>query len=53
MAINLHNLLSDPDAVELYKTYMKNENLGELLDFWLACEGLKMLKMRRFIILSK
>ena len=33
-AENLHNLLSDPDGVELYKTYMKNENVGELLDFW-------------------
>ena len=42
-AENLHNLLSDPDGVELYKTYMKNENVGELLDFWFACEGLKRL----------
>merc|ERR1719422_629967 len=42
-AENLHNLLSDSDGVELYKTYMKNENVGELLDFWFACEGLKRL----------
>ena len=42
-AENLHNLLSDPDGVALYKTYMKNENVGELLDFWFACEGLKRL----------
>ena len=42
-AENLHNLLDDPDGVALYKTYMKNENVGELLDFWFACEGLKRL----------
>merc|ERR1719369_2263527 len=42
-AENLHNLLSDPDGVELYKTYLKTENVGELLDFWFACEGLKRL----------
>merc|ERR1719228_2250163 len=40
-AENLHNLLSDPDGVELYKAYLKTENVGELLDFWFACEGLK------------
>ena len=40
---NLHNLLSDPDGVELYKAYMRQENVGELLDFWFACEGLKRL----------
>jgi len=42
-AENLHNLLSDPDGVELYKNYLKAENVGELLDFWFACEGLKRL----------
>ena len=42
-AENLHNLLADPDGVELYKSYMKTENVGELLDFWFACEGLKRL----------
>merc|ERR1719228_1250347 len=42
-AENLHNLLSDPDGVELYKSYLKTENVGELLDFWFACEGLKRL----------
>merc|ERR1719495_2615898 len=42
-AENLHNLLSDPDGVELYKNYLKTENVGELLDFWFACEGLKKL----------
>ena len=42
-AVNLHNLLSDPDGVELYKQYLKTENGGELLDFWFACEGLKRL----------
>jgi hypothetical protein len=33
-AENLSNLLSDPDGVELYKNYLKTENVGELLDFW-------------------
>jgi hypothetical protein len=33
-AENLNNLLSDPDGVELYKNYLKTENVGELLDFW-------------------
>jgi len=42
-AENLHNLLGDPDGVELYKNYLKTENVGELLDFWFACEGLKRL----------
>ena len=42
-AENLHNLLADPDGVELYKSYMKTENVGEILDFWFACEGLKRL----------
>jgi len=40
-AETLHNLLADPDGVELYKIYLKMENVGELLDFWFACEGLK------------
>lgn len=40
-AENLNNLLSDPDGVELYKNYLKTENVGELLDFWFACQGLK------------
>lgn len=40
-AENLSNLLSDPDGVELYKNYLKTENVGELLDFWFACQGLK------------
>jgi len=42
-AENLSNLLSDPDGVELYRNYLKNENVVELLDFWFACQGLKKL----------
>jgi len=42
-AENLNNLLADPDGVELYKNYLKTENVGELLDFWFACQGLKKL----------
>jgi len=42
-AENLHNLLDDPDGVELYKNYLKTENVVGLLDFWFACEGLKKL----------
>ena len=42
-AENLHKVLSDPDGVELYKQYLKTENVSELLDFWFACEGLKRL----------
>merc|ERR1719422_2832680 len=55
-AENLHNLLSDPDGVELYKNYLKTENVGELLDFWLPARGLKdflLTKTRKFSSLSR
>jgi hypothetical protein len=42
-ARNLHSLLEDPDGVQLFKRYLKQEGQphADTLDFWFACEGLK------------
>ncbi|XP_052122889.1 axin isoform X2 [Frankliniella occidentalis] len=40
-AQNLHYLLEDPDGVDLFRTFLKQEGQLDTLNFWFACEGLK------------
>lgn len=41
-AESLHNLLDDPDGVQLFRTFLEQEDIGtSSLDFWYACQGLK------------
>lgn len=40
-AKNLKNLLEDAEGVKLFQKYLKQEKCEVLLEFWLACEGLK------------
>lgn len=41
-AESLHHLLDDPDGVQLFRTFLEQEEIGtSSLDFWYACQGLK------------
>ncbi|XP_043479225.1 axin isoform X1 [Leptopilina heterotoma] len=42
-AKNLHNLLHDPEGLELFRKYLDQEGRPHVnpLNFWFACEGLK------------
>lgn len=41
-AESLHNLLGDPDGVQLFRSFLQQEEIGtSSLDFWYACQGLK------------
>ena len=42
-AKNLHNLLHDPEGLELFRQYLDQEGKPYVnpLNFWFACEGLK------------
>ncbi|XP_067145186.1 axin-1-like [Centruroides vittatus] len=40
-AKNLKTLLEDAEGVKLFQKYLKQEKCEILLEFWLACEGLK------------
>ena len=41
-AQNLNNLLEDGEGVKLFKQFLDQENCSNQLDFWFACQGLKM-----------
>ena len=42
-AENLNFLLEDSDGVKLYKQFLDQMECSEILDFWFACRGLKLL----------
>ena len=42
-AENLNFLLEDSDGVKLYKQFLDEMQCSEILDFWFACRGLKLL----------
>uniref|UniRef100_A0A452IXF3 Axin-1 n=1 Tax=Gopherus agassizii TaxID=38772 RepID=A0A452IXF3_9SAUR len=43
-AESLHSLLDDQDGINLFRTFLKQENCADLLDFWFACSGFRKLE---------
>ncbi|XP_004706166.1 axin-1 [Echinops telfairi] len=43
-AESLHSLLDDQDGIHLFKTFLKQEDCVDLLDFWFACTGFRKLE---------
>uniref|UniRef100_A0ABM5EZG7 Axin-1 n=1 Tax=Pogona vitticeps TaxID=103695 RepID=A0ABM5EZG7_9SAUR len=43
-AESLHSLLDDQDGINLFRTFLKQEGCGDLLDFWFACSGFRKLE---------
>ncbi|XP_056392661.1 axin-1 [Hyla sarda] len=43
-AESLHSLLDDQDGIHLFRTFLLQENCGDLLDFWFACSGFRKLE---------
>ncbi|NXP37861.1 AXIN1 protein, partial [Leiothrix lutea] len=43
-AESLHSLLDDQDGINLFRTFLKQEDCGDLLDFWFACSGFRKLE---------
>ncbi|XP_029294496.1 axin-1 isoform X2 [Cottoperca gobio] len=43
-AESLHSLLDDQDGIHLFRTFLKQEECGDLLDFWFACSGFRKLE---------
>ncbi|KAM4025217.1 axin-1 isoform 1-T3 [Anomaloglossus baeobatrachus] len=43
-AESLHSLLDDQDGIKLFRTFLQQENCGDLLDFWFACSGFRKLE---------
>ncbi|KAM6155464.1 axin-1 isoform 2-T2 [Rhynchocyon petersi] len=43
-AESLHSLLDDQDGIHLFKTFLKQEDCVDLLDFWFACSGFRKLE---------
>ncbi|XP_052406613.1 axin-1 isoform X2 [Carassius gibelio] len=40
-AESLHSLLDDQDGIHLFRTFLKQEECADLLDFWFACSGFR------------
>ncbi|XP_036594116.1 axin-1 isoform X1 [Trichosurus vulpecula] len=43
-AESLHSLLDDQDGINLFRTFLKQEDSADLLDFWFACSGFRKLE---------
>ncbi|KAM8961451.1 axin-1 isoform 1-T1 [Pelodytes ibericus] len=43
-AESLHSLLDDQDGINLFRTFLQQENCADLLDFWFACSGFRKLE---------
>ncbi|XP_041085119.1 axin-1-like [Polyodon spathula] len=43
-AESLHSLLDDQDGTHLFRTFLKQEDCADLLDFWFACSGFRKLE---------
>ncbi|KFO82160.1 axin-1 [Cuculus canorus] len=43
-AESLHSLLDDQDGINLFRTFLKQEDCADLLDFWFACSGFRKLE---------
>ncbi|XP_064318100.1 axin-1 isoform X2 [Phalacrocorax carbo] len=44
-AESLHSLLDDQDGINLFRTFLKQEDCADLLDFWFACSGFRKLEL--------
>uniref|UniRef100_A0A673MTZ6 Axin-1 n=1 Tax=Sinocyclocheilus rhinocerous TaxID=307959 RepID=A0A673MTZ6_9TELE len=40
-AESLHSLLDDQDGIHLFRTFLRQEECADLLDFWFACSGFR------------
>ncbi|XP_012672345.1 axin-1 isoform X2 [Clupea harengus] len=40
-AESLHSLLDDQDGIHLFRTFLKQEDCADMLDFWFACSGFR------------
>lgn len=45
-AESLHSLLDDQDGIHLFRTFLRQEECADLLDFWFACSGFRKLDAR-------
>ncbi|XP_036158898.1 axin-1 isoform X3 [Myotis myotis] len=43
-AESLHSLLDDQDGINLFRTFLKQEDCADLLDFWFVCTGFRKLE---------
>uniref|UniRef100_A0A674AFJ6 Axin-1 n=1 Tax=Salmo trutta TaxID=8032 RepID=A0A674AFJ6_SALTR len=43
-AESLHSLLDDQDGIHLFRTFLKQEECADVLDFWFACTGFRKLE---------
>uniref|UniRef100_A0A8C8HGA7 Axin-1 n=1 Tax=Oncorhynchus tshawytscha TaxID=74940 RepID=A0A8C8HGA7_ONCTS len=43
-AESLHSLLDDQDGIHLFRTFLKQEECADMLDFWFACTGFRKLE---------
>ncbi|XP_068192636.1 axin-1 [Antennarius striatus] len=43
-AESLHSLLDDQDGIDLFMTFLKQEDCADMLDFWFACSGFPILE---------
>ncbi|KAM8845070.1 axin-1 isoform 2-T2 [Spinachia spinachia] len=42
-AESLHSLLDDQEGIHLFRMFLKQEECGDVLDFWFACSGFRKL----------
>nr|XP_046271363.1 axin-1 isoform X2 [Scatophagus argus] len=43
-AESLHSLLDDQEGIQLFRTFLKQEECADMLDFWFACSGFRKLE---------
>ncbi|KAM9843397.1 axin-1 isoform 2-T2 [Aulostomus maculatus] len=43
-AESLHSLLDDQDGIHLFRTFLRQEECADTLDFWFACSGFRKLE---------
>uniref|UniRef100_A0A8C2WNR5 Axin-1 n=1 Tax=Cyclopterus lumpus TaxID=8103 RepID=A0A8C2WNR5_CYCLU len=43
-AESLHSLLDDQEGIHLFRMFLKQEECGDVLDFWFACSGFRKLE---------
>ncbi|XP_042360986.1 axin-1 isoform X2 [Plectropomus leopardus] len=43
-AESLYSLLDDQDGIHLFRTFLKQEECADMLDFWFACSGFRKLE---------
>lgn len=46
-AESLHSLLDDQEGIHLFRTFLRQEDCADMLDFWFACSGFRKLDSRQ------